>query len=131
VPDCADRFTSTMTRRRTGNVCPTCDRSYEGPYAPFSKGDEDTCTELLDQTPPTEGAFGLLFTSATQWTVWTEDGNTGEWSEVGVATDDGTGHYIFTSGDTLNEAIAFGVVTCDAQDIGFLTATLSFAAAAR
>ncbi|GEM_PF-2466087 len=131
MPNCADRYTSTMARRTDGNLCPTCDLTFEGPYTPVVKGGEDTCTDLLDQPAPTEGAFGIIFTSATQWTIWTEDGNTGEWSEVGVAEDDGAGNFLFTSSSVLNEAIDTDIVDCRQQDIGTLDVTLSFSEAAK
>jgi hypothetical protein len=126
MPDCADRFTATMERRRNGNLCVDCDRTYQGAYTPVVKGGEDSCSELLDQPAPTEGAFGIVFTSATSWTVWTEDGTTGAWSEVGLAEDDGSGTMVFASGDVVNERIDTGIIDCRQQDIGYLAVALQF-----
>ena len=125
MPDCADRYSSSMTRRTEGDLCPSCDRTFGGDYTPITKGGEDSCSDLLDQPRPRSGSFGIVFTSATEWTVWAQDGNTGEWSESGVATDNGSGTFVFAASDVVNEAID-DVIDCPEQDLGLLSVTLQF-----
>ncbi len=121
VDDCATTYTSPLGMDLTVDPCASCDRTFEGPFT-YSV---DSCSDLLPDSPPppASGAFGLVFTSETEWQVWSQNAD-GVWNEVGAATDDGSGTFVYT---------AESVITDDPpdcnngdQDLGNLVVTLSF-----
>ena len=125
VDDCATDYTSPLGTTLTVDRCEACDRTFEGPFT-YSV---DTCTELLPDAsdPPDSGAFGMVFTSATEWEVFSINGETGLWESVGIATDDGSGTFVYQT-----EAVISGdPEECNngEQDLGNLVVTLSFSEA--
>jgi len=66
VPDCATELSATLTERTTGDLCASCDKTYEGAITYAA----DTCSELLNQAAPTSGAWGFIFNSETQRTLY-------------------------------------------------------------
>ena len=96
VPNCATRFTVSMTRRTEGNVCPDCDATYEGTIL-YS---EDTCSDLIGTEAPADGAWGFIALSATERELWLEEGGVWVASEVLDLTD---GSYRFAVTEAVNQ----------------------------
>ncbi len=111
--DCETRFSGHLAVGTQIPPCPTCDRTFEGPYHYTI----NSCEDLLDLAGvdlPDYGAYGIVFVSEHQRDIWTRDTD-GVWASLGLASwDPGVGHYALERVDTL-------------QNVGTLTTTLTFA----
>ncbi len=123
MDDCRTTYSSALSTE-TG-ACPTCDRTFEGAFT-YS---EDSCAELLDSTSPTSGAFGVNFTSATDWEFFAQ-GDDGVWESIGTTTDDGAGNHSITGADVVSGNPPDCGVDDD-QDLGSLAVTLVWRASGK
>src|SRR5690606_15239759 len=78
---CTIRYTSNQERERPSE-CADCARSFHGPFTYVT----DNCPPDTDR--PTEGSYGLEFTSETHWRAWFRDLDDA-WTLMGVAEHDG------------------------------------------
>jgi len=112
LDDCETRFESHMVHTTAGDVCPHCDRTYEGQY----QYSVNTCAEILELGGvdlPQEGMSGIVFIDENQREVHTRNTD-GIWEAVGVATRDAqVGHYILERHD-------------DVETFGALVTALTF-----
>ncbi len=123
VDDCQTTYSSSMGAPTTVPACAVCDATFEGPNS-YSV---DSCASLIGQASPTSGAFGLIFTSTSQWEFYARNEDTGQWESGGFAVNDGSGTYTFTASDTVSGSPP----DCDwptDQTLGTITLTLTFAA---
>jgi hypothetical protein len=123
VDDCDTAYTSPLTQDLTVEDCLACDRTFEGAFT-YST---DTCADLIGSDSPLSGAFGFVFTSETEWEFWGINADSGEWESAGVATDDGSGNFVYQTEGVITD----NPPDCDNgdQDLGNLVITLGFSEA--
>jgi hypothetical protein len=109
LDDCETRFESLMVKTTQGELCPMCDRTYEGQY----QYSINSCADLLEAGGvdlPDEGRYGLVFISEYEREIFTRN-TEGQWESVGVASrDDGVGHYILSRND---DADGWGILVTE------------------
>lgn len=110
VTDCTTHFTSDLTVNYP-NDCTDCERIYTGTLTYVS---DDCPADPNGAARPTQGNYGLVFTSATVWKAYWS--NAGTWTLLGDATDNST-EYVSTSTET---------VMYEGNDVGDLTSTFKF-----
>ncbi len=118
VPDCVTAMTAAMTERTTGSLCDVCDKTFEGSIT-YS---QDTCSDLLEQSAPSTGEWGFVFTSPTERTLYLSDGS-GNWAASGDQTGaDGT------YGSSVSEEVNQVPPSCglDVQYLGDVHVTVEF-----
>jgi hypothetical protein len=123
VDDCQTLYSSPLGDPTTVPSCASCDRTFEGPNT-YST---DSCADLINQPSPTSGAFGFIFTSASEWEFFARDEDTGIWGSGGFAVNDGSGTFTFSASDSITGSPE----DCDwpvDQTLGEITLTLTFAA---
>lgn len=98
VPDCAIALSAALTERLSGDLCPACDRTFEGPIT-YS---QDTCSEVLGQTPPSSGAWGLVFVSPDERELWLPDG-AGGWALSSTLTRQADGAYTSSASESITQ----------------------------
>ena len=102
LDDCEVRFESLLVRKDSGNVCPSCDRTYEGQYQ-YSVNTCEEFFELGDIDLPDQGMFGLNFISLYERDVYTLNTETTTWDLVGTAAyNDQLGHYMLQRQDPVD-----------------------------
>jgi hypothetical protein len=89
VGDCVLEFAGLLGLTEIGNICPSCDATYEGAvsYGP------DNCPEDYITRPPVV-AYGMIFLSPGEREIWKRESETGEWSSLGNWTPTAAGPYV-------------------------------------
>ena len=119
VPDCATVTTSTMIIDESAAACAQCDRTFSGTL----NYSEDSCSELLETTPPTSASVGLVFVSETTRELWGVN-DAGQWEMAAAINIDDDGMWELAGG----EQVWDDPDDCDNgnQHLGDLTVVVSF-----
>lgn len=96
VPDCETDLEAALSVRTSGDVCAACDRTYEGPITYVM----DSCAELLNQTPPSTGAWGFVAVGPTERELWLPVDGT--WQVSSTLTLE-TGVWVTSASDSVSQ----------------------------
>ncbi len=103
--DCSASYSSALSVRTAGDLCPDADMTVEGSLSQ----DSTTCPPELTASIPDPIAYGIDSTQPDGWGIWVPD--SGAWYSIGTAVESGGFYRLITEQSVAIDGTAAGEVT--------------------